>query len=332
MTAFATVSTAVEAMKLVGGVLTQSLSWRAVFWLNVPVGIAALLLVHVARPANVRRPDSTVNPFSLALLVAGVGLTVFAVQQADVWSWTSPVTLCPLGAGLVTSAVFVATQLRSRRPLVDLRLFARTGFTGDVTVVTLMQFGLLAVVLFSSLYLQQLLALSPMQSGLAVLPLILPITIGAQIAGRWYDRAGVRPPVLTGLATATLGLAAWTSALPFLSYAYQLPGMAVTGLGIGLIISPTNTDALGRVTPAERSQASGLVQTMRQLGGTLGVAGIGAVVAAAGHGGADVRHAADAITVGFAAATATFAAALVCGFRLLPRARVTDAPAPLVHA
>jgi fucose permease len=132
--------------------------------------------------------------------------------------------------------------------------------------------------------------------------------------------------VLTGLAIATTGLAMWTLALPYLTYTLQLPGMLLTGFGIGLIISPTNTDALGRVPAADRSQASGLVQTMRQLGGTLGVAVIGAVIAAADDL-PGVQRSADAITVGFAAAAATFALALVCGHRLLARTRVTDAPA-----
>ena len=107
--------------------------------------------------------------------------------------------------------------------------------------------------------------------------------------------------------------------------------MVLTGLGIGLIISPTNTDALGRVEPAERGQASGLVQTMRQLGGTLGVAVIGALVAVADTT-PGVQRSADAITVGFVAAAVTFAVALVCGLRRLPRSRVTDVPAPLVDA
>jgi len=146
--------------------------------------------------------------------------------------------------------------------------------------------------------------------------------VAAQIAGRWYDRAGVRPPVLTGLTIATVGLAVWTMSLPFLSYSLQLPGMILTGLGLGLVISPTNTDALGRVAVADRSQASGLIQTMRQLGGTLGVAVIGAVVAATDDA-PGVHRSADAITVGFAVASAIFALALACGYRLLSRSRVS---------
>jgi fucose permease len=276
----------------------------------------------------------TISAGSVLLLVVGIATTVLAVQQANAWSWLSPATLLTLATGLLLSTWFVLVQLRSGDPLVRVRLFARRSFAGNVAVLGLVQFGLLAVVLFGSLYLQDLLRLSPIQAGLGVLPLILPIAAAAQFGGRWYDKAGVRPPVLTGLAIAVLGLAGWAAALPQLGYPLQVPGMIVTGFGIGLVISPTNTDALGRVDAAERSQASGLVQTVRQLGGTFGVAIIGAVVlgiegagTAAGTGGGSAagsaQNAADAVTVGFAVAAAAFAVALLVGWRLLSAVRVT---------
>jgi MFS family permease len=163
-----------------------------------------------------------------------------------------------------------------------------------------------------------------MKSGLGSLPLILPLAAAAQIAGRWYDRAGVRPAVLTGLALTVGGISAWAASLPQLSYSPQLPGMIVTGFGLGLLISPTNTDALGRVEVAERSQASGLMQTVRQLGGTLGIAVIGALVLL--YQGTDTsrQHSANAITVGFIGAAVGALLALVVGWRLLSAQRVSE--------
>ena len=176
-----------------------------------------------------------------------------------------------------------------RRPARRRRPVAPHGASSaDVAVNGLVQFGLLAAVLHSSLYLQDLLHFSPLSTGLAVLAMVLPITVAAQLGGRWFDRAGVRPPVLTGLTISTLGMLAWTLALPYLSYPLQVPGMVLTGFGLGLTISPTNTDALSRVGAADRSQASGVLQTVRQLGGTLGVAvvgGRGARDRAPGHPG-----------------------------------------------
>jgi hypothetical protein len=123
---------------------------------------------------------------------------------------------------------------------------------------------------------------------------------------------------------------AWTLALPYLSYPLQVPGMVLTGFGLGLTMSPTNTDALSRVSPEKRSQASGVLQTVRQLGGTLGVAVVGAVVLGIEHRGSrgsDAQAAADAIAAGFAVSTVAFAVALLVAFRLLARERVATDPA-----
>jgi MFS family permease len=307
---------------LLGGVLTAAVSWRAVFWLNVPVGLAALGMVHIARPENVRR-GGRVRPLSVVLLVGGVGATVLGVQEASRWGWTSPWTLGVLAAGLVLSTVFVRSQLAADDPLVDVRLLHRRPFLGDVVVNGLMQFGLLAAVLFSSLYLQDLLGFGPVRTGLAVLVLILPLAAAAQVGGRWYDRAGVRPPVLTGLLISFVGLVAWAAALPALSYPLQIPEMALTGVGLGLATSPATTDALGRVEPIERAQASGVLQTVRQLGGTLGVAVVLGIERSGTRAGSP-QHAADAVAVGFAASAGAFAVALAAGWVLLSRAPVAE--------
>ncbi len=312
---------------LLGGFLTQEFSWRLVFWLNVPVGLAALIMVRIARPENTRNADAAIRLGSVALLVVGIGTSVLAIQQATVWGWSSPATIVLLAGGVGVTVWFVITQLHAANPLVDVRLFGRRTFVGNVIVIGLVQFGLLAVVLFSSLYVQDLLGLDPMVAGLCALPLIAGIAIAAQVGGRWYDRSGVRPPVLTGVALAVVGVALWAATLPLLSYGPQVPGMAITGLGLGLMISPTNTDALSRVAPVERSQAAGLMQTVRQIGGTLGVALIGAVVLGIEHHGTRApspESAAWAITVGFGLTAVVFGLALFAGWRLLSRDRVSD--------
>ena len=142
--------------------------------------------------------------------------------------------------------------------------------------------------------------------------------------------------MLAGLVICTLGMLAWTLALPYLAYPLQVPGMVLTGFGLGLTISPTNTDALSRVAAADRSQASGVLQTVRQLGGTLGVAVVGAVVLGIerrGTQGSDVQAAADAIAAGFAVSTAAFAVALLAAVRFSPgsgrrRPRAASGPRP----
>jgi EmrB/QacA subfamily drug resistance transporter len=315
---------------LLGGYLTEYVSWRAVFWLNVPVGLAALLLVRIARPPNPKQANARVRTRDLVLLSAGIALTVYAIQQASHWGWLSTATLGTVAVGLALTATFVVVQLRAADPLIKVRLFTIRGFLADNVVMGLLQFGLLGIVLYSSLYGQDLLGFSPITAGLSSLPLILPIALAAQLGGRWFDQSGVRAPVLTGLTFCLAGAALWTVALPHLQYGWQVPGMILTGFGLGLTISPTNTDGMGRVDGPDRGQASGLIQTIRQLGGTIGIAVIGAVVLgasrhgtqqAAGHAAA--QQAANAITYGFAVAVGAFALALAAGWWLLPR-RVTD--------
>ena len=239
---------------LVGGLLTEYVTWRAVFLLNVPVGLATLALVAVAKIENRPVAGARIAVRDAALVVPGLALVTLGVQQLASWG---PISLVLLAAGVGLVAWFVARQLRSADPLIHLRLFADRGFTGDAVVMGLVQFGLLGIVLYSSIYLQELLGFGPMAAGLAALPLILPLTVGAQIGGRWFDRAGVRAPVLAGLALCTVGIVAWLVALPALSYAWQIPGMLLVGVGLGLTLSPTNTDALGRVPDAERSPGLG---------------------------------------------------------------------------
>ena len=315
---------------LLGGVLTETASWRWVFWLNVPVGIAALVMVHVAHPDNTPQPGSRLGAFDVVFLTVSLALLVLGTQQASQWGWTSAATILTVSGGGAGLVGFVCKQWRADDPLLNVRLFRRRPFLADAAVMGLLQFGLLAIVLYTSIYAQQLLGYSPIAAGVAALPMVLPITVAAQVGGRWFDRFGVRRPVLTGLVIATAGVFVRAAAIPTLDYWWGVPGMILMGLGIGLTISPTNTDSLNRATGAERGQASGLVQTVRQLGGTLGLAIVGAVILGLeGHptGLSARQHAADSIAVGFLLAGAAVALALGVGWRYLARTgQTTEIP------
>ena len=303
---------------VVGGVLAEDWTWRAVFWLNVPVALLSLVLVRVAKPANVAIPGSRMRYVDAALLVGGVLLTVLAIQQSSSWSWSST-TRPVLALGVLFLAVFTVHQLVMADPLVNVRLLGRRAFLGANLATAALQFALTEVVLYGSLYNQQILGFSPIEGGLAALPLILGVAVASQVGGRWYDRSSARRPALTGLALAFGGLALWTDALPGLDYRWQVPGMLLTGLGLGLTMSPLNTDALSRVADHQRGQAAGIVQTMRQLGGTLGVAVIGTIVLNTLGTSTSRNDAAHAVATGFAASTGALVLAILAAAWLLPK-------------
>jgi hypothetical protein len=141
---------------------------------------------------------------------------------------------------------FITVQLRSREPLVDVRLFGQRAFLGDVLTLFATQFSMLAMTLFGSLYAQNLLGYSPVKSGLTSMAMIVPLMVAAQIAGRWYDKSGVRPPLLTGLALATVGTVAWVTVLPHLDYVSKIPGMALTGFGLGGVLTGQHRRTMSR--------------------------------------------------------------------------------------
>jgi MFS family permease len=217
------------------------------------------------------------------LLVPGLAAVVIALMEATKWGWGSPATIVLLLAGAALLAAFALHELHARDPLVDLRLFRSRTLAVDGTVVFLIQFALVGLTVFGAILLQDLLAFSPVQAGLAILPTTVAIMLVAPLAGRLYDRVGARRPLALGTAIAALGLA-WTGAvIDRLSYPWLVPGYVAVGLGIALTSGPANVDALTAAGPKLRGEAAGLIQLVRQLGGVFGLAVIGTVVAAVQH-------------------------------------------------
>lgn len=307
---------------LLGGFLTEAVSWRLVFWLNVPVGLATLVLVHLAKPDN-RADGKTPSLPVAALLVAGMGLFILGVQEGPSFGWLSSTTIGCVIAGLALLYWLVSHQWRSNDPLVDVKLVAVPGIAGDLVVLTLVQASMLGMVLYGTLYLQNVLHFSPLAAGAASLPLILGIAVGAQVGGRMFDQFGIRPPVLIGLILATLGTGAWALALLGSSYLWQLPGMLLAGLGTGLVQSPTGVDALSRAPETKRNQMSGLIQTLRQTGGTIGIAMTGALVLTLEPAGPVAATARFPIAAAFGLSALVLLLALGCAWLLLSRQRLS---------
>ncbi len=293
----------------IGGALTQYAHWAWNFWINVPVAAASLAMTLVARPHEVRRPRRGSDPLGALLLVTGLPCFVYGLMQAHAQGWSDGGVLLTLSIGCTLLPIFIGWELRHPTPLLALPLFRDRGILIDAFILFVMQFAMNGLVIFGSSYLQRVLGFEPMKAGVSLLPMLAPILVVVHVAGRLYDRVGVRRPALIGTALATTGMFVQAIAAVLESYPLLALGMATLGTGIGFVMSPTNVDSMSRAGPAHRAQASGLVQTFRQIGGTLGVAVVGAAILLSEPRLGVARSTALGWTIsGLALATAFFAA------------------------
>ena len=276
---YAGVSMAFLAMgPLVGGLLTQHVGWEWVFYVNVPVGIATFALTLISRPADARSPMGRFDWAGAVLIVVGLSGVVVALMQSTTWGWTSPLTLGVLAGGIVALVVFVLVERRASDPLVQLDVLRYGNFATDTAVLFLVQIALMAVSIYGAIYQQDVLGFDPVSAGLALLPITVPMLFVAPASGRLYDRFGPRPLVAAGSALVALGIGLTGWLVSGLSYPELLPGYVLIGIGIALIMTPANTDAMNSAPGALRGQASGVVQTMRQIGGAVGLALMSTIV------------------------------------------------------
>jgi EmrB/QacA subfamily drug resistance transporter len=291
---------------LVGGLLTQAVSWRAVFFINLPIGVAIVALAHFTLPhrPRTRIPHGAIDWTGVPLLIGGLGALVLGLMQGQTWGWGSPAVIALLAAAVVLIPVFLWWETRASSPLVALRLYREQNFGANSAVLAGVQFALIGASVFGAVWSQQVLGFSAIHAGLAMLPLTLPLLFVAPLAGRAYDRFGPRPLLVTGALLIGAGLAWLGWHLHLREYWWLVPGYVAMGVGIGLTISPGTTDALGAAPATQRSQASGIVQTVRQVGGVIGIAVLGAIVANVAAVGPDATVAAHrtASTNGVAAA------------------------------
>jgi EmrB/QacA subfamily drug resistance transporter len=261
---------------LLGGVLTQLLSWQWILFVNVPIGIVAALaayrLVH-----DVERDPSAKRYYDVAgavTVTAGLVALVYGIVRTDVKGWSSPDTLIPMAVGLVLLAVFVYIEARvSQRPLVPLRIFRSRTLTGANVVVFLLGCAMFAMWYFVSLYMQQVLGYTPIQAGLAFVPMTVMIIIGSTVAGKLVSRIGAGPMLVVGMGLQAAGMAEFAQISANGTYTGDilLPSL-LSAAGIGLSFVPVTIAAMSGARRDEAGLASGLVNTSRQVGGSLGLA------------------------------------------------------------
>jgi EmrB/QacA subfamily drug resistance transporter len=273
----ATISAAAAIGPLIGGGLTEGLGWEYIFFINVPVGALAILL-GLLRLADGRDPDATsVDWAGLITFSASLFLLVLALIRGNTEGWGSTQIVAELAGAAVLFALFLVFEMRQARPMFDLTLFRKPSFGGVSIAAFALSASLFAMFLYITLYLQNILGYSPLQTGVRFLPLTLMGLVFAPVAGRLAARMSPRWFLAGGIAGAAVGLFLMHGVGPNSSWTVLLPGLIVAGIGVG-VANPTLAQvAIGVVSPARSGMASGINNTCRQVGIATGIAGLGAV-------------------------------------------------------
>ncbi|RLU87523.1 MFS transporter [Streptomyces griseocarneus] len=263
---------------LVGGLLVTRFGWASVFWINVPIGLLALLAGHrviAARRGHGGRPVDTVG---MLLFAAGVGALTLGLIQADDWGWTSPAVLTALCLAALLLTAFTAWELRARAPVLPPALFRDRGFTLPNLAGMVTFFGMFGVLLFLSVHLQSFDGLSAYETGLRFLPLTAATALAAPLAGWVTGRYGARLPLAAGCAVSALGMLLLTRVRMDGGYLEYVLPFVLVGFGTTLAVTPGTIAVLAAVRENRAGMGAGIVQTSRQIGGVLGIAVLGTVV------------------------------------------------------
>lgn len=273
---------AVASGPLIGGTLTEHLSWQWIFWANVPLGLALMPLARL-RLAESYGTGAPLDVPGTLLASGGLFGIVYGLVRGPADGWTDRTVLLSLFAGTALLAGFVLYSTRARNPMLPMRLFRSRAFSGINAAAMLMFLGMFGSIFLLSQYLQGVLGYSPTQAGLRMLPWTGMPMLVAPIAGILSDRIGGRPVVATGLFLQAAGLAYLAAVLTVdTAYAVQLPGLIVSGVGMALFFAPASALVMGSVRTAEQGIASGANNALREVGGALGIAVMGSIFAARG--------------------------------------------------
>jgi EmrB/QacA subfamily drug resistance transporter len=263
---------------VVGGFLTEHVSWRAIFFLNLPVAAAAVAVTLFAtRESRDETVERRIDIPGIATLSVGLTALVLALIEGNSWGWGSPEIVALLATAVVGLTAFAIIEARSRLPMVDFSFFRSHSFLGANAVGFVISFAMLAVFFFVALYMQNILGYSALEAGVRFLPSTVLIIITAPIAGRLADRFGPQRLIVTGLLLIAVSLFIQTHISVDSGYEILLAAFMVMGVGIGLTMSPMSTAAMNAVDATKAGVASGMLSMSRMVGGTFGVAAIGAL-------------------------------------------------------
>ncbi len=269
---------------VLGGFLTQYVSWRAIFFLNPPIAVAAVAVTLFAtRESRDETVDKTVDIPGIVAITVGLTALVLALVEGNRWHWGSLRVTSLFATALVALVAFVLIELRHKAPMVDFRFFRSRSFLGANLVAFFVTFAMLAQFFFLALYMQNILHFSPLQAGVRFLPATALIIVMGPLAGRLTDKVGPRPLMTAGLVVVATAILIQSRITIHSGYLLLLPGFILMGIGMGLVMSPMSTAAMNAVDRTKAGVASGVLSMSRMVGGTFGVAVMGALVTTIGR-------------------------------------------------
>ena len=261
---------------IAGGYLTQW-TWRSIFWINIPVALIALYLIWLSHPDDERRPTK-LDYRGTALVTGGMALLVLGLQQSSSWGWSSVATWACIVIGALLMVAFIREELGNPEALLRLEIFRDRGFAVDTAALGLMSAVFIPFFFFASIYSQVSLGESASNAGIYILYFFIGFVIAAQIGGRILDRRGARPAVVGGSVLSAVGFYLLAHHLTHLSLSTQRPYIILAGAGMGLMLGTASTDAVNRAPATSYSEVTGITQTGRNFGATLGLAILGAIL------------------------------------------------------
>ena len=261
---------------IAGGFLTQW-TWRAIFWINVPVAIVALVLIWRSCLETERHP-AKLDYRGTVLITGAMTLLILGLQQSGTWGWTSARTLGCLIVGVVLMVAFVSWERRATEPLIRLEIFRDRAFSVDTAALGMMSVVFVPFFFFGSVYAQVSLGKTPSNAGEYILYFFIGFVIMAQVGGRILDRRGAKPAVVGGSVMGAIGFYLLAGKLTDLSLGAQSLNVAIAGGGLGLMLGTASTDAVNRAPSTSYSEVTGITQTARNFGASLGLAILGAIL------------------------------------------------------